>query len=308
MDREVPVTQPVGRILCPVDFSHFSESALRHALLLARWLSEPVRLLWVQHGSQAPLDGFPPLTTSIHAVPDWRERVLAKLSAFGEPARAAGVEVEVEVEEGEPVPTILRRAREIPAGVVVLGTHGHGGFETLFLGSVTEKVVRKATCPVLAVPRPVAEHDERGVPRVRTVLCPVDFSESSRTALSYAVALCRVSGASLVALHVVEALPVEDFAENDHFNVPEFRAILESDARKGLSELVGSVGIPNRPVREVVVSGKAWRRIVETAREVGAGLVVMGVQGRSVLDRALFGSTTHHVIRAAPCAVLAAHA
>lgn len=302
------MTQPVGRVLCPVDFSRFSESALRHAVLLARWVSEPVRLLWVQHGTQAPLDGFPPLTTPVDTVPDWKERVLAKLRAFGEPARAAGVTVEVEVEEGEPVPTILRRAREIPAGMVVLGTHGHGGFETLFLGSVTEKVLRKATCPVLAVPRPVAEEDEGGPPPVRTVLCPVDFSESSRTALSYAVALCRVSGADLVALHVVEALPEEDFAEYDHFNVPEFRGLLESDARRNLSELVAAVAIPNHPIREVVVSGKAWRKVVEQAREAGAGLIVMGVRGRSVLDRALFGSTTHHVIRAAPCAVLAAHA
>lgn len=302
------MTQPAGRILCPVDFSRFTEPALHHAVLLARWLSEPIRLLWVQHGSQAPLEGFPPLTTSIHGVPDWKEKVLSRLRDLGAPAREAGVEVESEVEEGEPVPTILRRAQEIPAAAVVLGTHGHGGFETLFLGSITEKVLRTAPCPVLAVPRPVADHDAGGPPRVSTILCPVDFSDSSRTALAYAVSLARVAGAGLVALHVVDALPVEDFPENDHFNVPEFRALLEGDARRQLSELAASAAIPNRAVEEVVVSGKAWHRIVETARERDAGLIVMGVQGRSALDRALFGSTTHHVIRTAPCAVLAAHA
>lgn len=294
-------------VLCPTDFSPFSERALLHAALLARWLGEPVRLLWVQHGSQAPLDGFPPYTTSIRDVPDWRERLLARLESFGEPARRAGVGVEVEVAEGEPVRTILERAAALPASVVALGTHGHGGFEQLFLGSVTEKVLRKAACPVLAVPPgpgPAAD----GLPVLQTVLCPVDFSDASRRALSWAVTLCRSCEAQLVALHVVGSLPDVDPPSQAHFNVPEFRAILEHDARERLRAVVAAAGIPNRAAEERVVTGKAWRRIVQVARERKAGLIVIGVHGEGGLGEAVFGSTTHHVVRSAPCPVLTAHA
>ena len=90
--------------------------------------------------------------------------------------------------------------------LIVIGTHGAGGFEHLVLGSVTEKVLRRATCPVLTVP-----------PRARTtaklpfkrILCPLDFSESSLAALDFAFSLAQQGDAELTILHVFE-WPAED--------------------------------------------------------------------------------------------------
>ena len=83
----------------------------------------------------------------------------------------------------------------------MIGTHGAGGFEHLVLGSAAEKVLRKATCPVLTVP-PHARATSK-LPFKR-ILCPVDFSDSSRAALDFAFSLAQEGDAELTILHVFE--------------------------------------------------------------------------------------------------------
>lgn len=83
-----------------------------------------------------------------------------------------------------------------------MGTHGRGGFERLFLGSVTEKVLRTARCPVLTVPPP-AEGAPSGPVLYKTILCPLDFSDSSMRALEYALSLAKESHARVILLHVL---------------------------------------------------------------------------------------------------------
>jgi nucleotide-binding universal stress UspA family protein len=63
--------------------------------------------------------------------------------------------VEHRLEEGEPAAQILRVAKETKAGLIVMGTHGRTGLERILLGSVAEKVLRKAVCPVLTVRIPI---------------------------------------------------------------------------------------------------------------------------------------------------------
>jgi len=93
----------------------------------------------------------PPLSSRPDPDGDLREaRVrLERLPVTGENVRA-----ERQLVEGDPVSEILRVAREMPADLIVMGTHGRTGLERLLMGSVAEEVLRKATCPVLTVKRP----------------------------------------------------------------------------------------------------------------------------------------------------------
>ena len=80
-----------------------------------------------------------------------------ELAQFVEPFLGEGVPIETRVVEGDPWRVIRDEALALPADLLVMGTHGRSGFEHLLLGSVTEKVLRRAPCPVLtlgAVPRP----------------------------------------------------------------------------------------------------------------------------------------------------------
>jgi nucleotide-binding universal stress UspA family protein len=168
------------------------------------------------------------------------------------------------------------------------------------LGSVAEKVLRKATCPVMTVPPALATTGT--VPYTR-LLCPVDFSESSLTALRFAISLAKESDAHLTLLHVID-VPPDDELLMERFDAPEFRRYVDEQARRRLEALVTD-DVREWCQPETKVSyGKPYRQILETAASEDADLIVIGVRGRNPVDLTLFGSTTNHVVRHASCPVL----
>ena len=293
---------PVRHVLCPTDFSPFSERSLRYAVLLAKWFGADLTCLFVLAGPFAPGEEHPPVWVPVGTDPAARERLRERLRQFAEPAEAAGLVVRCEIAEGEVPAAILEEARRIPETLLVLGTHGHGGFENLVLGSVTEKILRKAGCPVLTVPREPERSPAVAVPFGR-ILCAVDFSPSSEAAFDASLDLAEASGGAVTAVHVLRELPVAEAPEFVHFNVPEYRRLLEKEARERLKALVANRN-RGRAVEIRVLAGKPWRRILHLAHEIESDLVVLGVRGRSATDLLLFGSTAHHVVRTAPCPVL----
>ncbi|KAA0256263.1 universal stress protein [Acidobacteria bacterium ACD] len=297
----------VKRVLCPVDFSPASYRALDHALLFTKWFQAGLHVLYVQHGTHLPPDrpgGRKPLVSEVS---DYLPRLQVRLTKFAEPAlrvSRSDLPVELEVVEGDVVEEILDKVLVLPADLVVLGTHGHGGLHRLTLGSVAEKVLRRVTCPVLAVPPSAVEE----VPEpllFRTVVCAVDFSEASRGALRYAVELAREADAHLVVAHVLEGLPTDDapLPPSDLGWVPDASARL-----KALEKLRAFVTHDRRDVEvsreDVVLTGKAWRALAAFARQREARLLVVGVHGHVPIGELVFGSTAHHLVREGPCPVL----
>lgn len=145
------------RILVPTDFSKFSDNALTYAVAFAEKFGAELHLLHVVQDLAlfippevaaapvaAPVDQ---LTTAAHAALDRivREHTLQRLN------------VQREVREGNPFAEVVRYAKERDIDLIIMGTHGRTGLAHVLLGSVTEKVVRKAPCPVLTVRHP--EHE-----------------------------------------------------------------------------------------------------------------------------------------------------
>jgi nucleotide-binding universal stress UspA family protein len=298
----------IRHILCPTDLSDIAPRAFDHALALARFHQAEIELAYVSEpllpGPVAPTS-YPPWAVLDPAV---RGRLRSALEALAAPANALGVRVRIEVYEGRVVAEILGRARTWPADVVVMGTHGRNGFERWALGSVTEKVLRKASCPILTVPPPAEGLHPADAVLFRRIVCPVDFSEASLAALAYALKLAEESCAEIMVLHVLEWL-VEDEpgARIAGFDVPEFRRYLEKDARDRLHKVVPEDARDWCRPQEEVVGGRPGREVLRLAEEKQADLVVMGVRGRNPVDLALVGSTTHHVVRGARCPVLVVH-
>jgi len=290
------------RILCLVDLSDESRHAIEHALVIARWYKASITALHVCNPLVIPatdvtlVGGVPPVLTD-EEIRDASDEVKACFASAS--GGHDGVPLEVLVESGPPARQILARAKALAPDLMVIGTHGHGGFQHLVLGSVAEKVLRQAACPVLTVP-----------PRTRAtstlpfkrILCPVDFSDASRSALDFALSLAREGDAELTILHVLEwpdALPPSP-------PVPtlEFRDAAERDVRTMLAELVPDSDRQRCHSTLRLGDGKAYREILEAATEARADLIVMGVHGRNPLDLMLFGSTTNQVVRRAACPVL----
>jgi nucleotide-binding universal stress UspA family protein len=292
----------ITRILCPVDFSDTSQHALEHAFAFARWYEARVTVLHVMGVPMPvmPLSGVP----AAAALPPLRpEEVSEDVRRFiGSTSGAALDTADVAVVEGSAVREILSHAEQPSVDLLVMGTHGRGGFEALFLGSVTEKVLRSTHVPVLTVP-PAIERVESVV--YKTILCPIEFSDSSTRALEYALTLAKETDARLILLHVVEPLgDVPEPGEVSRFTVPEYRLSLEVDACARLRSAVPDEARVWCTPQERVVWGKPYRVILDLAAQENAEVIVMGVHGRGVLNRRLFGSTTHHVIREARCPVL----
>lgn len=293
----------IREILCPTDFSEASRHALDHAITIARWYDARITALHVIHVPLVPepppsilQTGYAGPTTVVTSTYQVCEQ---DVRAWIEPAQRTGIKTDVSVDEGNTARRILEHARR-RTDLIVMGTHGLGGADRAILGSVTEKVLRRSCCPVLTVPSAAVSVSRLPYKRL---LCPVDFSESSLSALQYALSLAQEADASLTILHVFNWTRDGDPLV-ERFDTKEFRRVVEEDTRARLEELVTDNVRQWCNPSTTVAYGKPYREILELATKDDMDLIVMGVRGRNPLDLLLFGSTTNHVVRRATCPVL----
>jgi nucleotide-binding universal stress UspA family protein len=132
------------------------------------------------------------------------------------------------------------------------------------------------------------------------ILCPVDFSCDAIAALSRACDLAHQTDAMVTMLNVIE-VPAALY-EMPGFDIDAYRHDAASRSRARLSQLIP--GKTARDVEVVVSEGRPDQEILRVAAERNTDLIVMGVSGRHAADLAVFGSTTHRIVRGAPCPVL----
>jgi nucleotide-binding universal stress UspA family protein len=146
------------RILVPTDFSKSSDNALTYAVAFAEKFGAEVYLLhvvqdlalFIPEAIMVAPPLAPPVEQFIAAAREALDRAIHGLDR-------PGLTIHPEVAEGVPYEEILRLARQRDVDLIVMGTHGHTGLAHVLLGSICEKVVRRAPCPVLTVRHP--EHE-----------------------------------------------------------------------------------------------------------------------------------------------------
>ena len=139
----------IRHILFPHDFSETAESALTLALELARRLDGKITLL---HAYEVAAYAYPEgPAVSVEMAREIESGARKALEGVAARVRSAGVPVEVQVRQGVPWSEIVKAARELQVDLIAIGTHGRRGFARALLGSVAERVVRMAPCPVLTV-------------------------------------------------------------------------------------------------------------------------------------------------------------
>jgi nucleotide-binding universal stress UspA family protein len=281
--RDTRTFLPIRRILCPVDFSGFSGAAVDHAVALAKPFGAEITALFV-----LPLF-FPEeaATCSSPVAPEAGvlSAIAEDLEEFLRPAREAGLGLRLCVRSGDCVGHILDEARDRESDLIVMGTHGRSGFERS-LGSVTDGVLRKAPCPVVAVPRQA----EPG-PAPARIVCAVRLSAHTARTASYALSLAGSTGSRVTLVYVWDGV-----------GGPRFVAACEAceaALRRRLHAVAVADGPPPCAVQEVVViAGRADREILRLAEAQQAGLIVLGSDDQGP------GSTARRVLREAPCPVL----
>jgi nucleotide-binding universal stress UspA family protein len=295
MERASIERNPIERILCPVDFSKYSVQAYAYACSLAQRYGAKLFVQNVVELWRHPSASFA-AAADLYAqfCADLTDEGKEHLQRFVEVHSPAGFFPECVTGEGMAIDCILGLAQQENVDLIVMGTHGVRGFDRLILGSVTEKVLRKAKCSVLAVHRGTRQPGEGGM-ALREILFCTDFSAAANGAMGTALSMAGEYGARLTLIHVLEGMARLHNAENT------------AKAYERLDRMVPESMRRERNIDTVVRAGKACREISQLASERSADLVMMGVQGSHALDDTMFGSTTYRVVQMGQCPVLAVH-
>ena len=257
----------LSRVLCAVDIDE--RAAFAEALALARSHSADMIIVYAV-----------PLNQSFNTGATERVAYLLSLRAAAE---AAGVDVRVDVQQGEPSEIILLHALARQPDLIVLSAAHGGGANGVRVGSVVEDVIRGASCPTLVVRR---DQKSSASGPLRNALCAVDFSPASEAAITYAQLLTAGPERRLTLLHVVPG-------NNRHVAaaaLQRLQALIppHTDGTVFTRVAVGSVG----------------PEILRAERATQTDVVVVGTQSRSRLGRRMFG-VIGQLLKEAPCPVLA---
>jgi nucleotide-binding universal stress UspA family protein len=277
-------------ILCPVDFFPASEHALRYAMALAENYKSRLSVLHVVSPVMPSSYEFTVDTGDLVAA--FKEHALERVAEMKSEAARRQIAAETFVRVGDVEETLRNAVVETKADLVVMGTHGRRGFERWFLGSVTERFLRRSTVPVLsmaetAVNTPVP-------PNVGRILVTTDFSGGAADAMNFAFAIAQEAPAHVTLLHVVEQPPERAQSAEEIAGI--LREHLDSMVPPGVRDWC--------TVEADVRIGTPYQRILAVASEDHADLIVMNIHGKGLIDRAVMGSTAERVIRGAECPVL----
>jgi nucleotide-binding universal stress UspA family protein len=291
----------ITRILVPTDFSTTSDEALAYAKRLAEQFDASLHLV---HAFDDPFasaafaaEMYAPLPPSLRT--DLLRGIEQQLANRLPDQDRAKYHATAEAVVGQPAKAIVEYAESLGADLIVMGTHGRGGVAHMVLGSVAERVVRTASCPVLTI--------REAPPQViKRILVPTDFSATSDAALDAAYLLAASFNAELQLLHVLddpfltEGLAAEAYiAEAPALRTAMLRDAQERLSRRAISRRPGLVRIDTE-----VLFGHGARTIVDYAAQRNADVIVMGTHGRTGVAHVLLGSIAERVVRTASCPVL----
>jgi nucleotide-binding universal stress UspA family protein len=279
----------VQRILLPLDGSELAEAVVPVAEALARDYEAGVLLL----RALAPRESF-------DAEVEAQREAEAYLAQVADRLRdRAAVGVDWKVWYNEPAQAIADAAQENAIDLITMATHGRSGLERLRFGSVAERVVRRASVPVLLV---------RGVPSpspgaLGRILVPLDGSETSEAVLPVVARLAGPFDVTIDLLHAIEPLTPPVLAEVGG-QADEILRRRYAEAEAHLRRLADALEARGLRVRRAVRGGPAAETIQRYGEDEKIGLIAMTTHGRSGLGRLLLGSVAEQVLRTATVPVL----
>lgn len=207
------------------------------------------------------------------------------------------VDIERIVRRGDAATEILDVERNRNAILVVLGTKGRKGLERMFLGSVAEKIIRDASCPVLTIRDSTPQNLLSN--RRPQILLPIDFSVYSYAAFQFATRLADSLEGELDVVHV------EDAAEHSRSTNDPGRAQVIERGSKTLKRL-REFKPKNARIKfnHHVMVGSPAEQILKYSKSKQFDFVILGTHGRSGIGRALLGSVAEKIVRNADCPVI----
>jgi nucleotide-binding universal stress UspA family protein len=287
-------------VLCPIDFSDPSRSALRYGIAIANHFGARLTLLAVDD----PL--LVEAAASVGVVPSLTEETMQELRRLGADVLgkpySQNTNIDFLVRTGKPAVEILRETRKIAADLIVMSSRGHTGVRKMFFGSTTERVLRETTVPVLVTPTepPQGQSLDEIARYVNRIIAPVDLSEASSRQLAVAAGIAQALSVPLLIAHVLEPLVIPTRVRLAMSGTDEVR---RASAEDKLADVAQS--LPETVKTEaLVVSGDPAEEIVKLTEARHAKLIVMGLHS-AMLFGSRMGSVTYRVLSLTHTLVLA---
>ncbi len=290
----------IETILVPLDGSTLAEQALAVAGQLARRTKARVVLVRVPNMEPA----FATAESAYGLI--YPEQALGRASADARDylksvqalQKARGLDVGTVTVDGDAAGGVVDVASQIKAGIIAMSSHGYSGLTRWLLGSVAEKVLRAATCPVLVV---------RSHRPIKRVLVPLDGSQLSQRALAPALEVAQTLQAGVTLLRVVPEFHVEQLRGLDEFEYglgPRLVEEQQADADSYLRRVSGPFVAQGLEVNCEVRIGPPASSILTYAENHAIDLIAMATHGRGGLQRWVYGSVTEKVLRAGDYSML----
>ena len=275
-----------NRILVPLDGSLLSERAIEPALLLGR-----------QAGSEVIFARVPIAEGLLPAVSDRsRQAAHSYLESIRQANAQPDLTIRTLVANGDAAGAILDTASAEQADLIVMSTHGYSGISRWVLGSVTEKVLRSAPCPVLAI---------RALRPIRRIMIALDGSPLAECAIAPGLEMAARLKGEVSFLRAVPQAPIDEpLEEHEHGLNRRLQQELIEEAESYLHARSIQLAPTDMKIKTEVRSGPAANNILEFVETYGTDLIVMATHGRTGLPRWVYGSVTEKVLRGVDCSML----
>jgi nucleotide-binding universal stress UspA family protein len=294
----------IQRILVPVDFSEPSRKAANYGLALARQYDARLILVHIVPTSVGFNYAFPPESFVFEKEQyDQAKQLLPAL--IPEDDREA-VRLTTVVKAGDVRKELFGIIQDEAADLIVMGTHGRNAVERFMLGSLTERILRQVPIPILTVShvKPAKEPHDQGPVPLRHLLYATDLSEGNAAGLKFSIDLARGAGARLTVLHVIQQADAVYWGANMGAYTSLDMEKLREDAMDRLRYSIPEEWCTDVKVTPILAEGNPFREIVRFTEEQNVDMIVMNLQNKGRLERALLGSTAERVIRSATVPVL----
>jgi len=289
-------------ILCATDFSDFSNHTIGYGVALAKefeaklFVSHVIDLSSVAIYGEFQLD---PVGQQNRIVED--AAVQLKELTGDQP-----ISWEPLITVGKPADEISRAVEEKDIDLVITATRGRAGLKRIILGSVTERLMRTLTCPLLVVNSPehkfVSTADQ--AIKIKKILVGCDFSPDSGQALKHALSLAQEFQAELHLAHVIEPPTQPDLHKEDTPVSEEIQQDYRDLLTRKLREMVPTEARLWCTPQTGLLEGQPYEEIVAYAESKNIDMIVLGVRGHGLVKTLFLGSTTDRVVRRSPCPVL----
>ncbi len=289
-------------ILCATDFSDFSNYTIPYGVALAREFDAKLYICHVIDLSSIAIYG----EFQLNPV-DQQNRIKKQAAEqLNDIIGKQAVRWEPLITVGHTADEVSRLVTEKKIDLVIAATRGRSGLKRLILGSVTERLMRVLTCPLLVVHSPEHKFVDPVNQKItlKKILVGCDFSPDSDLAFQHALSLAQEFEADLHLAHVIEPSASSELLKPDKLLSEEIDQKWHPRLTERLAAMVPEEARNWCTPETQILKGQPYEALGQYAKANEMDMIVLGVRGHGLVKTLFLGSTTDRVARQAPCPVL----